>query len=128
MYHSKGEITNIDKYEFTHKASTLPGSSGSPIFLDQTTKVIGIHKSSSNDKIENYGDFIFPIINILNNMSKPNENVEKKTNKQNELKIIIKLFLPPKFHLDFTVFGQEFVQNNKDKCKIIINGRDDFEL
>ena len=64
MYHSKGEITNIDKYEFTHKASTLPGSSGSPIFLDQTTKVIGIHKSSSNDKIENYGDFIFPIINI----------------------------------------------------------------
>jgi len=41
MCHSEGEIINIDKYEFTHKASTEPGSSGSPIFLDKTTKVKG---------------------------------------------------------------------------------------
>ena len=78
MCHSEGEIINIDKYEFTHKASTLPGSSGSPIFLDKTTKVIGIHKSSNNYKKENYGDFIFPIINILNNRNKYNMNLEKK--------------------------------------------------
>ena len=45
MCHSEGEIINIDKYEFTHKASTESGSSGSPIFLDKTTKVIGIHKA-----------------------------------------------------------------------------------
>ena len=62
MCHSKGEITNIDKYEFTHKASTLPGSSGSPIFLEQKTQVLGIHKATNN-KDKNYGDFIFHIIN-----------------------------------------------------------------
>ena len=60
-------------------------------------------------------------------MSKPNENVEKKTNKQNELKVIINLQPLESYYLLFTVFGQEFVQNNKDKCKIIINGREDFE-
>ena len=69
MHYSNGEIINIDKYEFSHKASTEPGSSGSPVFLEQTTKVIGIHKASDNYKKENYGDFIFPIINKLNNMS-----------------------------------------------------------
>ena len=94
MKYSKGEITNIDKYEFTHLAGTEHGSSGSPIFLDKTTKVIGIHKASSNDEIENYGDFIFPIINILNtkkNMNEYNKIYQKKIIKQNELKIIIKL-------------------------------------
>ena len=129
MCHSEGEIIDIDKYEFTHKASTEPGSSGSPIFLNKTTKVIGIHKASNNDKIENYGDFIFPIINKLNNMSEPNENIEKTINKQNELKIIIKLNPSNKsIYLSFTVFGREFVKNNNDKCKIVINGREDFEF
>ena len=130
--YSNGEITNIDKYEFTHKASTEPGSSGSPIFLDKTTKVIGIHKASDNDKKENYGDFIFPIINKLKkkkNMNKYNKNVEKETNKQNELKIIIKLNLSDKYYyLRFTVFGEEFVKNNNEKCKIIVNGVENFEL
>jgi hypothetical protein len=110
MYHSKGEIININKYEFTHLASTESGSSGSPIFLDQTTKVIGIHKSSNNRKKENYGDFIFPIINILSSMSEPNENDDKKIDKQNELKIIIKLSTDKSIYLQFTVFGEEFVQ------------------
>ena len=113
------------------QVGTEPGSSGSPIFLDKTTKVIGIHKASSNDEIENYGDFIFPIINKLNNMSKPNENVSKKTNKQNELKIIINLHPSEKTYKHYllpSVFGEEFIKNNNDKCKIIINGREDFEL
>ena len=54
--------------------------------------------------------------------------LEKKTNKQNELKIIIKLLSDKSAYLFFGVFGEEFVKNNNDKCKIIINGREDFEL
>ena len=45
---SKGIITEINKYEFTHLASTEPGSSGSPIFLDNSVHVIGIHKSDKS--------------------------------------------------------------------------------
>ena len=39
-------------------ASTKKGSSGSPIFLKDGIKVIGIHKSGNKNNSENYGDFI----------------------------------------------------------------------
>ena len=51
--YSNGFIKNLTldgKYEFAHGASTLEGSSGSPIFLKGTTKVIGIHKGSDDKK------------------------------------------------------------------------------
>ena len=67
LSNSRGEISGIDKYEIIHNASTTQGSSGSPIFLKDTTKVIGIHKQGSKDKNENYGNFIYPIMNILKN-------------------------------------------------------------
>ena len=62
MSFSKGIINSINNYEFSHLASTQQGSSGSPIFILNTTKVIGIHKQSKKDKSENYGNFIGPII------------------------------------------------------------------
>ena len=64
--YSYGKIKDINEYEFTHSASTEPGSSGSPVFLKGNFKVIGIHKSSDNNKKENYGDFIGPIFNYFN--------------------------------------------------------------
>ena len=59
------------KYEFSHDASTDEGSSGSPIFLKGTTKVLGIHKGfiSSQQKKENNGDFIWPIFSYFKNFS-----------------------------------------------------------
>ena len=63
--YSTGKLIEIfrgygNKYEFSHLASTLHGSSGSPIFLKiDTVKIIGIHKSGSN--LKNFGDFIGPI-------------------------------------------------------------------
>ena len=43
--YSFGKLKSInDNFEFAHSASTLQGSSGSPIFLKNTSKVIGIHK------------------------------------------------------------------------------------
>ena len=46
---SKGTIININEYELIHNASTESGSSGAPILLNNTTKVVGIHKQG--DKI-----------------------------------------------------------------------------
>ena len=63
--YSTGKLIEIfgddeNKYEFSHLASTLHGSSGSPIFLKiDSVKIIGIHKSGSN--LKNFGDFIGPI-------------------------------------------------------------------
>ena len=78
MSHSKGKIININKYKFIHKASTEPGSSGSPVFLEQSTKVIGIHKQSDINKNNNFGDFIFPIINKLKLIYNNNKDENKK--------------------------------------------------
>ena len=88
LSHSEGEIVKIggnldidkglDKYEFSHKASTELGSSGSPIFLENTTQVIGIHKQSDNFKQINYGYLIFPIVDKL---KKANNNNKKYLNK-----------------------------------------------
>ena len=71
---SKGIINSINNYEFSHLASTQQGSSGSPIFILNTTKVIGINKQSKKDKSENYGNFIGPIIESL----KKNLKYDKK--------------------------------------------------
>ena len=72
---AKGRIKEINNYEFTHLASTLKGSSGSPIFLENSIDVIGIHKEGSTIKLENYGDFIYPAINIIK------EDIRKKRDK-----------------------------------------------
>jgi len=106
-------------YEFTHKACTLEGSSGNPIFLANNTNVIGIHKSGNNKEKENYGDFIFPIINLLNNNNISKDYINNNLiHKQNELKIIVKISFPP-----LMLFGYEFIENNKDKCELFINGK-----
>ena len=94
----------INNYEFSYKASTKEGSSGSPILLKGTTRVIGIHKGG--DDKQNYGDFIGPIFNYLSGINqmtliyKVGNNIDK-----------IKLF------------GSQFVENNKDKCYLLIDNK-----
>jgi len=68
-YGKINELTNRTEYEFTHNASTEKGSSGSPIFLKGSSKVIGIHKGSIGTELkkENYGEFIYPIFNYFKN-------------------------------------------------------------
>ena len=65
LTNARGIIKEINGNEFVHLASTEYGSSGSPIFLENTIKVIGIHKQSSKNMKENYGDFIIPIFVII---------------------------------------------------------------
>ena len=74
LVYAKGKIIQINKYEFTHLANTEYGSSGSPIFLENSINVIGIHKNGSIDKTENYGNFLFPAIKIIKN------DINKKRN------------------------------------------------
>ena len=64
---SEGIIKEINKYSnnFIHLASTDNGSSGSPIFLKDSSLIIGIHKGGFINKEENLGEFIGPIIDSL---------------------------------------------------------------
>ena len=64
---SEGKILSIDHYQknLSYNASTDKGSSGSPIFLENTSLVIGLHRRGFLNKEglgENYGNFIGPII------------------------------------------------------------------
>ena len=93
--YSFGKLKAInDNYQFAHSASTLQGSSGSPIFLKNTSRVIGIHKMGGTS--QNYGDFIGPIFNYFRNYSKNNEGHEnlldniiiKDNNEKNDTRCI----------------------------------------
>ena len=77
-----GIIKNINKYEFTHLVSKDQVSSGSPIFLFDTKRVIGIYKQNNNRLSENYGDFIYPIFNIIKEDIK---KIKSFSNNNNEL-------------------------------------------
>ena len=74
LLNAEGSIKDIDKYEFSHLANTKQGSSGSPIFLKNSNKVIGIHKSGAPYIKINYGDFIYPVINLIK------EDIRKRRN------------------------------------------------
>ena len=63
LCYSKGGIIRIDNYELIHNASTDIGSSGSPIFIKNSTEVIGIHKQGNIEKSENYGNFYIQLLN-----------------------------------------------------------------
>ena len=77
---SKEKITgtNIYRNEIYYEASTEEGSSGSPIFLENSEEVIGIHKQAYINKNKgesiNIGSFLAPIIESLINDNDYEEN------------------------------------------------------
>ena len=87
LKYSYGKIKKIDKYEITHTANTEYGASGSPIFLVNTIKVVGIHTSGDKKKSENYGYCIGPIYNFFRNFS---DNKKIMNNNMYNINIIIK--------------------------------------
>ena len=66
LNNSKGTIIEINENDFSYNESIENGLSGSPIFLENTINVLGIHKEGFiNKKKRNYGHYIFPVINFL---------------------------------------------------------------
>ena len=66
LSYSEGKIIDTYNNELIHNAGTKAGSSGSPIFLKNTTRVIGIHKQGCISKQQNFGTLIDSIIYLLN--------------------------------------------------------------
>ena len=66
LSYSEGKIKKIDDYKIYYDASTKEGSSGSPILLKNSTKVIGLNKGYLKDEKEsNCGILIDSIIQSL---------------------------------------------------------------
>ena len=63
-----GTIKKINNFEFFHDINTDFGSSGSPIILFNTLKVIGIHKQGDLDENLNVGTFIDTIFKEIDNI------------------------------------------------------------
>ena len=74
LSYSEGKIIKINNNEIIYDASTKSGSSGSPILLINTIKVIGIHKQGNIRKTENYGALIYSIIQLLKYKKKIYDN------------------------------------------------------
>ena len=75
---SNGKIEKINGFEFSYSASTEYGSSGSPIFLKNTDKVIGIHKKRDLIMPLNIGNFIGPIYRYFKDLPKYKYKSEKQ--------------------------------------------------
>lgn len=135
---SYGILSEIkDNYIF-HNCSTENGSSGSPILSLNSFKVIGIHCGPSSDLSKNQGIFIQNPINEFCGIKTKKFRVKKLYNVDFKKKINSCKTLQNKYStsnemtIRYTVkedtkiqlFSAEFVKNNKDKCKIVINDKE----
>ena len=107
IFVSYGLISGINGREIKHLCNTENESAGSPILSLQNLKVIGIHIGNKNNDKYNLGTFMKY---VLLEMNKKNEMEIIYDNKDNK-KII-------------SAFGYEFVKNNKNNCKIIIDNKE----
>ena len=138
--YSKGIIKYLNKDNFTFEYSSLPkkGDSGSPLIDLINYKVIGIHKESKEEYNYNIGIFIKkPILNFIKKKEIIGKLQEDKF--KDEITIIYNRDIAISERLIFSfnnhewnrekgsiykLFGEEFVENNVDKCKMIINEKE----
>ena len=63
-----------------HLSNIEYGSSGSPIFLEDSVDVLGIHRTNDENKTENSAYFISPLVNIIKDDIRSKRNKEKYEN------------------------------------------------
>ena len=120
---SYGQISSINEKDINHLCITDKGSSGSPILSLDSFKVVGIHKGAT--RLTNRGIFIKSAINAFHERFKNGfKIISKKNKKSNEM--IIKYDYGDYEYI--RLFSKKFVENNKNNCKLIINGKDEMEL
>ena len=136
-----GIIKRVEEnnYTFHHYCNTDFGSSGSPIINSFNYKVIGIHKGYKELRKINFGTLLKEPIQKFNekfHMSKKNDIEEEfiltyrlpKDEYENynddddyfEINETFELLTCEKLS-ELKIFGEKFVENNKDICKMIID-------
>ena len=122
MQISYGVIKDIskDNYNLKHLCETELGSSGSPLLNLHNNKVIGVHKGSQKKKNYNLATFIRKPIEEFKKIIKDLDikNIDNRIDDIDEINIKYKNTKERNIRL----FGDIFVENNKNICKIIVNG------
>ena len=130
---SMGKIIRIDDYKFFHNAFTNRGSSGSAIILADSFKIIGIHCGKNKKDNTNLGIFIEKIIDELSEQDIYINN-DKRVDKLfsgnnlgltpliNDIQIIALRY--KNNNTKFRIFGDIFVNNNKDSCVIVVENKE----
>ena len=122
MIFSNGILKKINgDYIFYNSFSKIKMDfSFSPILLLVNFKIIGFLSQSLNN-YNNKGIFIkYPILKFIFN----NEMEKLNKEKLNELTIIYKI----ENYKKVQIFHKHFINNNKDKCKIIVDGQEIREI
>ena len=119
---SYGLIKYIKEKEILHLCNTELGSSGSPLLLIDSCKVIGVHIGGNS--ICNYNEGIF-FKYAIDAFNKKFKNISNKNNSNyifdNKAKNEIKLKYMILDYDYLRVFSKKFVENNKKNCKLVIN-------
>ena len=110
------KYANDNNEEIFHTCDTKCGSSGSPIINMENYKVFGIHKGYIKSKNLNIGTLIK---NHIKNFYKKVK--EGNIIKGDEIKMKYKIGKDKKIR----IFGDLFVENNINKCKIIYKGKEE---
>ena len=136
---------NEDNYTIRHLCDSSDGSSGGPLINSINFQVIGIHNRESEKGNYNLGTLLKEPIEIFNNKIENNKNNEnnkneninndENKNKRNndelineDIDEIIMQYKIDDYDIKISnetkLFGEMFVKNNKDKCKIINDGNE----
>ena len=128
LSHSLGKIINISNNIIIHSASTLYGSSGSPIIKRYNINmVLGIHFGELKDKYNHYkSNLATPFNIIINDIKNKVNNLNKLLNNNIEYNNKINLIYYKTNNEDKYnyIFGEKFVEKNKDNINLIINGKE----
>ena len=134
IYKSESIIRNINESNYTieYYCDSSYESSGGPLINLENYKVIGVHKGFYNNKI-NIGIIIsapiekfYENLNNQFNMNKINKNNNSYTliNKNKEINEITIQYKTNYYDRNIRLFGENFVKNNKNLCKIIVENKE----
>ena len=138
------QLIENDNFTIRHKCQTEYGSSGAPILDLKSNCVIGIHKGCAKIGNWNVGSLIKNAIEEfnkkyqkeidfkqINGPNKENDQItiiynffHRNINEEN-IKLYSKLFKEE--ISDYKLFGEKFVERNKNICKIVI-GEKEYKL
>ena len=65
LYYSYGYIKDCKEWNLIHSCNTYPGCSGGCIVIENTNRVIGIHRGGHKEKDFNLGIFIKDVIDDI---------------------------------------------------------------
>ena len=130
---SVGVIKKINNNNIMYLCNTESGSSGGCLVKLDNFKAIGIHKGSPQNKNDyNVSTLIkVPLEEFWKKYENLKVNLDENIQNSNEITMEYKIEKVGIFSFFFNnkikIFGNKFVENNKDKCDLVVFG-EKYEL